>query len=162
VNAGRIGTIIGAFFGGLWGVGAARALGGAWSVPLQIGAIVITLLIVGLAWSRGVAATGRRFRGLIYGMAVVAEIVAINLAWRYLVARHLQGAILPVVGFIVGLHFIGLWLATGARIFLAITVGCCLICILSLVLLPLGIAAIVAGFGMAIMLWGSTASVIQR
>jgi hypothetical protein len=93
---------------------------------------------------------------------VLLEAVAIFVAFHMLAAFHMQQAIGPVTGILVGLHFIGLWLATGARIFLLITVGCCLVCAASMLALPFPAAAIAAGFGMAIVLWGATAATVRR
>ena len=163
MNPAGIGAAIGALFGGLWGFAAASQLGGRWTVPLQLVSIGITVLIVGALLIRGAGAgNGTRFKGGIYLTAVALEAVAIVVALNMLAAYHLQQAIGPVTGFLVGLHFIGLWLATGARIFVLITLGCCLVCAASLLALPFPATAIAAGFGMAIVLWGATAATVRR
>ena len=76
--------------------------------------------------------------------------------------------LMPAIGFIVGLHFLGLWKATDLQVFLWTAVAMCLVC---------GIAAFfpgatatgnvdlrraVTGLGCAVVLWGASASSLIR
>jgi hypothetical protein len=65
--------------------------------------------------------------------------------------------LIPAVGVIVGLHFIGLWMATGSRRFLGIAAAMCAVSVFS-ASLPVAYAYLdlrvaVCGFGNAIVLW---------
>jgi hypothetical protein len=67
----------------------------------------------------------------------------------------------PAIGFIVGLHFLGLWKATDLRVFLWTALSMCLVCGLA-AFLPgttengsVDVRRAVAGLGSALMLWGA-------
>jgi len=101
-----------------------------------------------------------KFRGLIYGGAVAFEVIVIVLGSILLQRSTLQQFILPFVGFVVGLHFIGLWKATDLRLFLWIAVAMCLVCTVA-VFLPsrrsYGVDPRIAvtGIGSAVILWAA-------
>jgi hypothetical protein len=52
---------------------------------------------------------------------VIAEVAAIAFAQSWLTTHHREDLLFPVVGIIVGLHFIGLWLAWRRDQFLWLT-----------------------------------------
>lgn len=97
------------------------------------------------------------FRRRAYIIAVVLEVVAIAAASYLLRSHGLQDYFIPAVGVIVGLHFIGLWKATGTRRFLGIAAAMCVVSVVSM-LLPhagggLDVRDAVCGFGNALVLW---------
>ncbi|HEX3810965.1 MAG TPA: hypothetical protein VHW02_14825 [Rhizomicrobium sp.] len=110
-----IGGTIGLFFGGLWSFLGAQALPQPWQMPVAIVGFVVTFVLIAMVWRRstlagpGTGMFGRRA----YLAAVVLEVVAIVAASNLLTHYGLQSYIIPAVGVIVGLHFIGLWVATG-------------------------------------------------
>ncbi len=61
------------------------------------------------------------------------------------------------IGCIVGLHFIGLWLATGSSRFLHITAGMCVVSVVSMVVPftwhAVGLRYLLLGVGNAAVLW---------
>lgn len=111
------GRLIGLFFGLLWlFVGASGA-----PKPVGIAMAGICLALFALAAWRVIRVKQDEaplFTRAYYIAAVIAEIVAIAAAQRWLAASGQRALLWPVVGLIVGLHFIGLWLAVNDRRFL--------------------------------------------
>lgn len=108
--------LIGLFFGFLWLLVGAAASGRA-AIPVIAGGA----LVFGLAGWRVVrrgGRGGRRFHRGYYLAAVAFELAAIVGAQAWLAAHGRAFLLFPVVGVIVGLHFIGLWLAAEDRRFL--------------------------------------------
>lgn len=159
-----IGSIVGVVFGCAWGVGGATGLPEArraWALGFAIG--ISGLLIAALVWPHKRTEAGV-FRGRIYGMAVVFELVAI-VAAIWLVRRlGLPQLLMPVIGFIVGVHFLGLWKATDLKVFLWTSLAMCLVCGVA-AFLPdakandnIDLHRVVAGLGSALLLWAASAS----
>jgi hypothetical protein len=101
------------------------------------------------------------FRPAIYGMAVSFEAGAIFTAIWLLKRFALPQFLLPAIGFIVGLHFLGLWKATDLRNFLWIALSMCTVCGLA-AFLPgvtengdVDLRTVAAGLGSALVLWGA-------
>ena len=97
------------------------------------------------------------FRGAVYNEAVGFEVVFIVIAvWLLRRAKHPQ-YILPVVGFIVGLHFLGLWRATDLSVFVWTAIGMCIASAIAIILPPNMVVArrAIAGFGCALVLWAT-------
>lgn len=113
------GAFIGLAFGWLWLLVGSTAAGAAQWPILLVGSIVFAAA----AWRlvRRGRPHGRRFAAGYYVAAVVAEVGAIALAQHWLKAHHHEELLFPVVGIIVGLHFIGLWLAWRREQFLWLT-----------------------------------------
>ena len=141
-----IARLIGLAFGCLWLLVGASAAGAA-AVPV---AIVGIILFMAAAWrtvrrdrhEKGPFAVGY------YIAAVVAEVVAIMIAQAWLSSRGLNALLFPVIGIIVGLHFIGLWLAMRHRRFLWLTAGLVAINLTALILpLSRNERLMVSGFG---------------
>jgi hypothetical protein len=154
-----ISETIGLVFGGLWSSLGSEGLPAGLRLPAEGVCFAITFgLIVSLWWRRRPAVSGRPlFRSRGYAIAVVLEIVAIYAATTILTQHGLKSYVIPAVGVIVGLHFIGLWQATRLTVFLWIAGCMCGVSILA-ALLPevwgaYGPRAIVAGFGNALVLW---------
>ncbi len=156
-----IGSVVGVAFGCAWGIAGATALPRpcqAWALASCIG--ISAVLIVALTLPHKQRPSGT-FRGHIYGMTVAFEAAAI-LATIWLLKRFAQPQfLLPAIGFIVGLHFLGLWKATDLRVFLWTALAMCLVCGLA-ASLPGGtendnvdVRRVVAGLGSALVLWGA-------
>lgn len=114
-----IARLIGLAFAWLWLlVGASGA--GAARVPIgAAGSLVIG--IAGWRVVRRQRGPDRLFRSRYYVSAVLAEVIAIMAAQRLLASRGLNAYLFPVIGVIVGFHFIGLWAAGRQQRFLWLT-----------------------------------------
>jgi hypothetical protein len=121
-----------------------------WRGPLIATAILISavLIVRGRKQSAGAGELDRK----IFLLSVGFEIVAILAAIYFLIAARRSAFILPALTIIVGLHFIGMWLATGKRDYLSV---CAVMCALGFVavFLPPPFRMQVAGFGSALTLW---------
>ena len=156
-----IGAIVGVTFGGAWGIAGATALPHpwqAWAIGSSIG--ISAVLIVALALPHEQRQSGT-FRGDTYAMAVAFEAVAIFATIWLLKRFALSQLLLPAIGFIVGLHFLGLWKATNLRVFLWTALAMCIVCGLA-ALLPgarengdVDTRRVVVGLGNALVLWGA-------
>jgi hypothetical protein len=142
-----IGPLIGLFFGLLWLLVGASATGAA-TIPIIVAGVFVFALAAWRVVRRG-GRRGRFHRGY-YAAAVVLEVAAIMAAQAWLAAHGRDHLLFPVVGVIVGLHFIGLWLASSDRRFLWLTGGLVVINGAAL-LLPLSHAGrvMLSGFGSA-------------
>jgi hypothetical protein len=96
-------------------------------------------------------------------MAVLFEAAGILGTVWLLKQFGLSQLLMPAIGSIVGLHFLGLWKATDLRVFLWTALAMCLVCGVA-ALLPVARAngevnwsQIVAGLGSAVVLWGASA-----
>ena len=158
---------IGLVFGGLWSALGAQALPGFWQRPAMLAGAAISLALIVRLWRSpgltggGTALFGRRA----YLIAVVLEVLAIVAASNLLPRYGLQADLIEAVGVIVGLHFIGLWYATGISRFLWVAAGMCVASTAALLLpavldgIELRLAA--TGFGNALVLWIGAASVAK-
>jgi hypothetical protein len=141
-----IGGIIGLAFGWLWLLVGASATGSA-RVPILVGG---SALFAGAGWRlfrRGrLPASRSNLRW--YFAAVVAEIVAIVIVQNWLHAHRRDDLLFPAIGIIVGLHFVGLWLAWRRPQFLWLTGAMVAINLIAL-LAPLSSAGrlMLSGFG---------------
>lgn len=125
---------IGIFFGFLWGVVAALALPPPDQSPALAFAALVSLgcLLRVRTSTPSAAPDSALFRRRAYIIAVAFEIAAISLANYTLARLGWQQYLYSAVGFIVGLHFIGLWKASGRRSFLTVSGSMCLVSALSL------------------------------
>ena len=153
-------TLIGLLFANLWGLVGAVAFPQPWSL-ISAAAVVLTTAAL-FVRSLKVASLGN---GLLhrnaYRLAVVAELIGIALAQVITYKLGLQLYFICTVGFIVGLHFIGLWLASSSKRFLWISVGMCAVSLLSTALpsstMGLNPRTATVGLGNAIVLWAGAA-----
>ena len=156
-----IGSVVGVVAGCVWGIGGAIGLPRpwqAWAVGSSIGISVVLIAALAMTYGRRQLGT---FRPSIYGMAVAFETGAIFTAIWLLERLRLPQFLLPAIGFIVGLHFLGLWKATDLRVFLWIALVMCIVCGLA-AFLPgvtktgdVDLRTVVAGLGSALVLWGA-------
>jgi hypothetical protein len=125
--------LIGLIFGGFWALIAALALP---HRPLGIAAdILITIGFLLRVWrSSDLPVQKAFFNARAYLISVTCEVVAICIASVALPHYNLTEFLYSAIGLIVGLHFIGLWQASGSRSFLKISAGMCLVSVLSLLI----------------------------
>jgi hypothetical protein len=159
-----IGAAIGIAFGCWWGIAGSSGLPARWrsiAFFLSIGISAVLFVAILMIRARPQAFT---FRGRIYLLAVSFEVVAIVLATNLLKYCNRSDLLLPAVGFIVGLHFLGLWKAANQSIFLWIAAAMCVLCTIS-AFLPsateingLDPRRVTTGLGCAVVLWTSCLS----
>jgi len=119
-------------------------------------AIVAILLII---QSPRIGASGGYFHAGAYIYSVVFEVIAIFLT-IVLIRRFADRSFIPpVIAIIVGLHFIGLLLATGQDIFIWLAVAMCLFGALA-TMASRTLRLPIAGFGSALALWTSAIKMI--
>jgi hypothetical protein len=162
------GATIGAVFGCAWGIAGATALPTpwqAWAIAFSIGISIVLILALSLPHKHRPLGA---FRGRIYGMAVVFEVAAIFATIWLLKQLGLTNLLMPAIGFIVGLHFLGLWKATHVRVFFGTALTMCLVCGLA-AFLPgttangsVDLRRVVTGLGSAVVLWGASAWSLLR
>jgi hypothetical protein len=145
---GIISGLIGLAFGLFWLFVGANAVHGQAAMVIAVAGCLIFALAALWIVTRRRRTRGRRFAAGYYLAAVGAEVVAIVAAQNWLAAHGQKQLLFSVVGIIVGLHFIGLWLATGDRVFAWLTSVMVAINLAAL-LLPLNPDArrMVSGFG---------------
>lgn len=151
------GRLIGLAFGLLWLFVGAAALGGITAVVIAVAGV---LVFAGAAWRvRQRRQKNRRFIRAYYLAAVAAEVIALVLAQRWLVAHGREDLLFPVVGVIVGAHFIGLWAAMRDRRFLWLT-GAMLAVNAAALLIPMatGKRQMLSGFGSSLALLAAASS----
>lgn len=160
MNGALIGTLICAAFGGVWAVAGATGLRRQAAAYGMTAGALIGLTIVVYAISHPPAAASGLFDGRTYGLSVAAEAIAILLALAILRRRRRRDLILPSVGLIVGLHFIGMWMAMDAKLYLVIAAAMSAVSLVAFALPgrnPAGFSArqFVAGAGCAAILWAA-------
>ena len=150
---------IGLLFGGLWGVLAGLAAPASWRGPGVLLAVLVSMILIYRLWRRGgaVGMGSGLFRRGPYLVAVALEFVAISAAANLLPRFGLGAYFIESLGLIVGLHFVGLWKATGQAAFLWIAAGMCSVSIAAMGLPQawngIEIRQAVTGFGNALVLW---------
>jgi hypothetical protein len=139
-------ALIGLFFGFLWLLVGVTGLSRGAALPALAAGVVIFGLAAARAVHRGT--TRNRFHRGYYLAAVAGEVAALALAQRWLLTHHREDLLFPIVGVIVGLHFIGLWIAAADRRFLWLAAALVAINLVG-ALAPLSRSerAVVSGFG---------------
>jgi hypothetical protein len=143
------GRAIGLGFAVLWLLAGATALPLAWRYPVGAAGLLVIGFLAWRAWRMVEPRTGL-FRMNRYWIAVVAEFAAIFVVQLLLKRWGLTGYLLPVVGILVGLHFVGLWWAGGGERYLWLAATMTVVDAAALALQP-GSAAmqVAAGLGSA-------------
>jgi hypothetical protein len=152
-----LGAIICAAFGGIWGIVGAFGLPKPWRAwVLALSITVSTILIAALAMHHVPSQSGT-FRGDVYWAAVAFEVVGIIAAVWLLRRLRRRQFILPVIGFIVGLHFLGLWRATDLFVFVWTAIGMCVMAVIAALVPDSSIDGVIrraiVGLGLAAVLW---------
>ena len=163
VNPSRpVPAMIGTGFGGLWAVMGALALPRPWTPWAAGAAVTISLILTGRLWLSTSPEGSGLFRRSAYRLAVALEIVALGVI-GYLLPRYgLQAYFVPAIGIIVGLHFIGLWRASGKTKYLWITGTMCAVSTAAIALPVAAVGllnerALFACYGNALVLWVAAA-----
>lgn len=136
-----------------------QGLPGTWQWPMVVAGWIVTIVLVAQLWRRKTAAGGggAMFRQRTYIVAVILEVAALFAAANLLPRAGFGDELIPAVGMIVGLHFIGLWMATGLRRFIWIALEMCTVSVFS-AFLPVVYAGLdprvaICGYGNALVLW---------
>ena len=151
-------AMIGTAFGGLWSVWGATALPSQWTIPATIVGLLITVFFLIQLYRKSSATPTNLFRRRAYIVAVILEVAGLYVAMSLLQRYGLQSYTVQAVGLVVGLHFIGLWLASNSRHFIWICLSMCAVSLLG-ALLPNAAAGhlngrdIVTAYGCALTLW---------
>ncbi len=149
---------MGTAIGGLWAAMGTLALPTSFR-PLTISAaLALTLILLGRLWVCVVPASRGFHRRKAFRIAVILETLALIAAGYLLTRYHLEAYMVPVIGIIVGLHFIGLWLASGSTAFLWMAAAMCTISAAAMALPAappgsLNERALFASYGNALVLW---------
>ena len=159
MNPGLVGYLIGLAFAVYWLRVGSIAVGQPYGVIIFVCGSIAMLAALWRIWTnRNQAVPGARFHLGWYLLALGGEIVAFNVALLVLPPDFLATYQAPVIGAIVGLHFIGVWLATDMRRFLYLSGVMTAINLVAL-LLPVGHGpAILAGLGSAAVLAATVAA----
>jgi hypothetical protein len=148
LNRSIVGYLIGLAFAVYWLWVGAGAVGGVDGKVIFAGGSLVLLAILWRIWSRRKQwTTAGRFRVAWYLAAVAGEIIAMNLALLILPKSFFAGYQAPIIGTIVGVHFVGLWMATSARRFLYLSGGMTALNLLAFVIPPGHGPAILSGLG---------------
>lgn len=168
MNSATIGSIVGVAFGCAWGIAGSTGLPRPYRLAWVIASIAISAaLIAALLVHPSIPQQGR-FDGRLYGFAVVFEVLAILGVVFAFQRLDFQAFLVPAIGFIVGLHFIGLWKASAMPVFLWVAVAMCILCAVAAFLpgakFPGGLDArlTVSGIGCAVVLWLAGATTLFR
>jgi hypothetical protein len=151
-------AVVGTGFGGLWAVMGALALPRPWTPWAAGAAVTISLILTGRLWFSTSPGGSGLFRRSAYRLAVALQIVALGVI-GYLLPRYgLQDYFVPAIGIIAGLHFIGLWRASGSAKYLWITGTMCAVSAAAIALPAasfglLNERALFACYGNALVLW---------
>jgi hypothetical protein len=155
-----MGLIVPILFACIWSVMGVSALPIALHMPGIAGSLAVSAILTIAVLQAPLRAAGR-FDSAIFGMAVMFEAAAIVAAVILLNRTHEESFIPPAIAAIVGLHFIGLWRATGDFIFVWVATAMCAVG-LAAALSPLPARAPVAGLGSAVALWGAAVVTLVR
>jgi hypothetical protein len=156
-----MGVIICVAFGGVWAAVGATGLSHPWRWQTAVLAVLISVAIIVWRLMTHVASGPGTFRGDVYAEAVASEAVGIVAAVWLLRRFGRPRYILPVIGLVVGLHFIGLWKATDLLAFVWTAIGMAGVSLISLGLPsePAGrvidVRRVVSCFGCALVLWAT-------
>jgi len=150
-------ALIGTAFGGLWSVLGAVALPQRWMVPTVVAGLLVTAVLLVERCRKSAAGSGL-FRRRAYVVAVVLEVAGLYLAMWLLKRYGLESYFMQALGFVVGLHFIGLWLASDQRRYVWLCVCMCVVSLMG-VLLPsaasghFNLRNAFTAYGCAVALW---------
>lgn len=164
MNGAVTGSIAGVGFGCAWGIAGSIGLPRRYHHVGIIASIAISAIMIIALLLRSSRLPQAKFNGRIYAVAVVLEVIGIFAA-IFALQRH-QEFLLPAIGFIVGLHFIGLWKALDMYLFLWVAATMCIVCAVA-VFLPGSKAPglsdarmILSGIGCAVILWIAAATTL--
>jgi hypothetical protein len=167
VDAPTIGAVVGVVFGCAWAIAGAMGLPHPWRAWTAAVSITIpAALCVALIMPHAPRQSGA-FRGRVYGVAVAFEVAGTLVAVWLLNWFSLERFLMPAIGFIVGLHFVGMWKATDRSAFLWIAGAMCIVCGFAAFLPGLAengidVRQAATGMGCALVLWCAGAATLFR
>jgi hypothetical protein len=147
-----VGAVIVSAFAVLWTAAGARGLGRRWFVFLLAASILISAGIV-IAAGHIQPPHPIAFNAKAYNVSVAVEAVLIFCAIVFLRRAGRKDLLLPVISFIVGLHFFGMVWALDSNLYWWIGGAMCLLSLLALMFLPRSYRMPTVGFGCAVILW---------
>ena len=150
--------MIGTGAGGFWALIGGTALPRSWTLWADGVAVILTVILMRRLWSSATPNRRDLFRRHAYRVAVALEVVALAAVGVLLVRYRLEAYLVPAIGIVVGLHFIGLWRASAQSKYLWIAGAMCAISAVSIALptAPIGLLnerMLFAGYGNAVILW---------
>ena len=157
LNGPQVGLIVVACFGVLWASVGASVLRSPQRIGVIASAIIVALLL--MMQSPRLHQHTSYFHPDCYVYSVVFEVLGILLAIIFIRRFADRSLIPPVVAIVVGLHFIGLCLATGQDVFIWLAIALCLCGALGVLASPAWRRP-VTGFGSALALWASAINMI--
>jgi len=167
VNGATIGAVIGAVFGSLWSIAGATALPRRWRACTGALGIGISTVLVGALVEFGARGRPGKFDGEVYGYAVLLEVACIVAAIAVLRRTARMQMAPSAIAFIVGLHFLGLWKATGSSTFIWVAAAICFLSAWSVLLQGPRQAGdgtdprrALVGLGCAVVLWLAAAAAL--
>jgi hypothetical protein len=148
-----IGAIILACFAVAWVAAGTQQLDRRWFGSLFVMAALISVAIVVAATQIPFGRDSAGFDGRIYGIFVTLEAVAIICAVVLLKRLNAKPYLIPVIAFIVGVHFFGMVPALRSNDFWWVGGGMCVLSLLTMSILPQRVWGPVVGIGSALILW---------
>ena len=150
-----VGAIIVASFALSWVAAGAHQLGRHWFVSILSISILISAGIIIAAIRAPFAKHTGAFNRAIYGIVVTLEVIAIIIAVVLLNRPGRKQYLIPVIAFIVGVHFFGMVPALHLNEFWWIGGAMGALSLLGMLVLPRKFWAPIVGIGCAIILWFS-------
>ena len=148
-----IGAIIIACFAVVWVGAGAHQLSRRWFIWVLVAAIFVSTAIICAASHVQFGRQTGGFNGKIYGIFVGFEVIAIVCAVILLNQLKAKQYLLPVIAFIVGLHFFGMVPALQSNEFWWVGGVMCALSLLAIFALPQETWTPVVGIGCAVILW---------
>jgi len=150
-------ALVGTAFGGLWSVLGAMALPQHWMMPAVVIGLLVTVFLL-VQRCRNAGSGSSLFRRRAYIVAVVLEVTGLYLAMLLLKKYELEPFFVQALAFVVGLHFIGLWVASGQRRYLWLCLNMCIVSLIGIILPDgasgqLNLRNVFTAYGCAIALW---------
>ena len=147
-----IGAIIVSAFAIIWVAAGTRKLPRPWLLVSVISTVVISAALI-LVSSRITPVHPVRFNPAAYNWSVVFEAFFIFLAIVILRRAGRKDVLLPVISFIVGLHFCGMVWALGSTMYYWVSGAMCAVAAATIAFVPPNLRDPVVGLGSAVILW---------
>jgi len=123
VNGTQIGAIVGAINGLGWSSACAAALASKFRPAVVLVSVMITALEVWLITHVQSSMNAIVFDGQLYGWVVLFEIISIVASILVLKRLHRADLIPSAIGLVVAVHFVGLWAAIHARVYVGLSLA---------------------------------------
>lgn len=123
MNGSEIGAIVGIINGLGWSFACAAALASTFRRAAILVSVMISAVEVWLITHVRSSTTSIVFDGQLYGWVVLLEIISIAASILVLKRLHCAGLIPSTIGLVVAVHFVGLWAATHAGVYLGLSLA---------------------------------------